>query len=116
MTVPTGKAAYVYDDVLSGHVLREGHPMRPVRLRHTYALLRAYGAFEDEHALVDWSRPARAVFNHVRGCDPAPGAIAALGETRVRLFDPSLAPARAALHLTGASVLAEEEYREAFRD
>ena len=28
----------------------------------------------------------------MRGCDPAPGAIAALGETRVRLFDPSLAP------------------------
>ena len=37
MTTPTWKAAYVYDDVLSGHVLREGHPMRPVRLRHTYA-------------------------------------------------------------------------------
>ena len=58
MTDPTGKAAYVYDDVLSGHVLREGHPMRPVRLRHTYALLRAYGAFEDEHALLVPPRPA----------------------------------------------------------
>ena len=58
MTTPTGKAAYVYDDVLSGHVLREGHPMRPVRLRHTYALLRAYGAFEDEHALLVPPRPA----------------------------------------------------------
>ena len=58
MADPTGKAAYVYDDVLSGHVLREGHPMRPVRLRHTYALLRAYGAFEDEHALLVPPRPA----------------------------------------------------------
>ena len=48
----------MYDDVLSGHVLREGHPMRPVRLRHTYALLRAYGAFEDEHALLVPPRPA----------------------------------------------------------
>ena len=57
MADPTGKAAYVYDDVLSGHVLREGHPMRPVRLRHTYALLRAYGAFEDEHALLVPPRP-----------------------------------------------------------
>ena len=37
MADPTGKAAYVYDDVLSGDVLREGHPMRPVCLRHTYA-------------------------------------------------------------------------------
>ena len=37
MMTPTGNAAYVYDDVLSGDVLREGHPMCPVRLRHTYA-------------------------------------------------------------------------------
>ena len=58
MTTHTGKAAYVYDGVLSGHVLREGHPMCPVRLRHTYALLRAYGAFEDEHALLVPPRPA----------------------------------------------------------
>ena len=54
----TGKAAYVYDDALSGHVLREGHPMRPVRLHHTFALLRAYGAFDDEHALLVPPRPA----------------------------------------------------------
>ena len=58
MTNPGGKAAYVYDDVLSGHVLREGHPMRPVRLRHTYALLRAYEAFEDEYSLLVPPRPA----------------------------------------------------------
>ncbi|MDE2802791.1 MAG: hypothetical protein OXK21_07910, partial [Chloroflexota bacterium] len=58
MADSTGKAAYVYDDVLSGHVLREGHPMRPVRLRHTYALLCAYEAFEDEHALLVPPRPA----------------------------------------------------------
>ncbi|MDE2844177.1 MAG: acetoin utilization protein AcuC, partial [Chloroflexota bacterium] len=40
-------AAFVYDDALSQHVLRSDHPMRPVRLRHTYELLSAYGAFED---------------------------------------------------------------------
>ena len=48
--------------------------------------------FGDEHALVDWSRPAAAVFNHVRGCDPQPGAIAALRGGQLRLFDAALAP------------------------
>ena len=40
------QAAFVYDDALSRHVLRADHPMRPVRLRHTYELLQAYGAFD----------------------------------------------------------------------
>ena len=48
--------------------------------------------FRDRHALVDWSRPGRAVFNHVRGCDPQPGVIASLDGTQLRLFDASLAP------------------------
>ena len=42
------KAAFVYDDALSRHVLRSDHPMRPVRLRYTYELLEAYGAFDGE--------------------------------------------------------------------
>ena len=41
-------AAFVYDDALSRHVLRSDHPMRPVRLRHTYELLSAYGAFDGD--------------------------------------------------------------------
>ena len=41
-------AAFVYDDALSQHVLRSDHPMRPVRLRHTYELLSAYGAFDGD--------------------------------------------------------------------
>ena len=39
-------AAFVYDDVLSRHVLSEAHPMKPARLRYTYELLDAYGAFD----------------------------------------------------------------------
>ncbi len=39
-------AAFVYADALSRHVLRSDHPMRPVRLRYTYELLNAYGAFD----------------------------------------------------------------------
>lgn len=55
---PDGPAAYVYADVLSKHVLAEAHPMQPVRLAYTTALLRAYGALDDSGALVVPPRPA----------------------------------------------------------
>ncbi|MDP3064828.1 MAG: acetoin utilization protein AcuC, partial [Chloroflexota bacterium] len=42
------KAAFVYSNALAGHVLREDHPMKPVRLRYTYELLSAYGAFKGD--------------------------------------------------------------------
>ena len=44
------KVAFIYDDRLSRHVLSETHPMKPVRLRYTYELLEAYGAFGDSNA------------------------------------------------------------------
>ena len=40
------RAAFIYDDMMSRHELRGDHPMRPVRLRYTYELLRGYDAFE----------------------------------------------------------------------
>jgi len=48
----SNRVAYVYDDRLSRHVLSDHHPMRPVRLQYTNALLRAYAAFDDPRALV----------------------------------------------------------------
>ena len=45
-------AAFVYDDALSRHDLRSDHPMRPIRLRHTYELLSAYGAFDGDASLL----------------------------------------------------------------
>jgi acetoin utilization protein AcuC len=48
----SGKAAFVYSDALSAHVLRADHPLRAVRLRYTYDLLRSYGAFDDDGALL----------------------------------------------------------------
>ena len=39
-----------------------------------------------EHAKIDWSRPGRMVFNHIRGCDPQPGATALLNGKPVKLF------------------------------
>ena len=41
----------------------------------------------DEHAKIDWSKPAQQVFNLIRGCDPQPGAHTLLQEKSVRLFD-----------------------------
>ncbi len=42
------RAAFVYEESLSHHELRDGHPMRPVRLKYTFDLLGAYGAFDSE--------------------------------------------------------------------
>ncbi len=44
-----------------------------------------------EHAKIDFSRSAREVYNLVRGCDPQPGAHAALGARRIALYDARLA-------------------------
>ena len=41
----------------------------------------------DEHAAIDFRQPAQAVYNLVRGCDPQPGAFAALAGRRLRLYD-----------------------------
>ncbi len=40
------QAAFIFDDVLWQHELREDHPMKPIRLRYTYELLDSYRAFE----------------------------------------------------------------------
>jgi methionyl-tRNA formyltransferase len=41
----------------------------------------------DEHARVDWSRPAAEVYNLIRGCDPQPGAYVVRDGEKVRLYD-----------------------------
>lgn len=52
------RAAFIYDDLMSRHELRSDHPMRPVRLRYTYELLRGYEAFEHENAVLVSPRSA----------------------------------------------------------
>jgi methionyl-tRNA formyltransferase len=44
----------------------------------------------DEHARIDFMRPAREVCNLVRGCDPQPGAFAELSGRRLRMYEPRL--------------------------
>jgi len=40
----------------------------------------------DTHAAIDWRKPAAAVHDLIRGCDPQPGAHASFGGARLRLF------------------------------
>jgi acetoin utilization protein AcuC len=54
------RAAFIYDDRMSRHELRRDHPMRPVRLRYTYELLRGYDAFDSEDSLLVDPRSATA--------------------------------------------------------
>ena len=41
----------------------------------------------DEHAKIDWSKPAQEVYNLIRGCDPQPGAHTSWQGKMVRIFD-----------------------------
>lgn len=48
----------------------------------------------DEHAEIDWTHPARQVFNLIRGCDPQPGAYTPFAGDKLRLYEPSLLDGR----------------------
>ena len=41
------RAAFVYEEAQSRHILRDDHVLQPNRLQLTYELLQCYGAFED---------------------------------------------------------------------
>jgi methionyl-tRNA formyltransferase len=41
----------------------------------------------DEHAVIDWRRPVRDVYNLIRGCDPQPGAYTTFKDQKLRLYD-----------------------------
>jgi methionyl-tRNA formyltransferase len=41
----------------------------------------------DEHAKIDWSKPAQEVYNLIRGCDPQPGAHTTWQRKMVRLYE-----------------------------
>jgi methionyl-tRNA formyltransferase len=42
----------------------------------------------DEHAAIDWRRPAAEVHDLIRGCDPQPGAHTTWRGERLRLYEP----------------------------
>ncbi|MBI3248001.1 MAG: methionyl-tRNA formyltransferase [Deltaproteobacteria bacterium] len=41
----------------------------------------------DEHARIEWTKPAQTVYNLIRGCDPQPGAHATWQGKMVRFYD-----------------------------
>ena len=43
-------------------------------------------------AEIQWFRPAQQVYDHVRGCDPQPGASTTIGQETVRISDVELGP------------------------
>src|ERR1051325_3341601 len=45
---------------------------------------------QDEHAKIDWSKPATEVYNLIRGCDPQPGAHTTYRGKQLRIFDARL--------------------------
>ena len=58
----------------------------------------------DEHAAIDWSKPAREVHNLVRGCDPSPGAHVAFAGKTIRFFGSRIASTSASSVAPGTVV------------
>jgi len=58
----------------------------------------------DEHAAIDWHRPADQLHDLVRGCDPSPGAHTSFHDRVLRLFEPKRTPADAGGHAPGTVI------------
>ncbi|MGH7811378.1 MAG: methionyl-tRNA formyltransferase [Candidatus Binatia bacterium] len=58
----------------------------------------------EEHAKIDWSKPAQEVYNLIRGCDPQPGAHSAWQGKIARIFDARMQ--NGANHATAGQVTA----------
>ena len=54
------KSAFIFSHDLANHTLRNDHPMKPYRLKYTYELLNAYGAFNETDSLLLSPRNATA--------------------------------------------------------
>jgi methionyl-tRNA formyltransferase len=48
------------------------------------------GWCRDEQTVIDWSQPARRVYDLIRGCNPRPGAHTRRAGAQLRIFDASL--------------------------
>jgi len=68
-------------------LIKAGNPPRIVQDESTASYDPPCG---DEHARIDWSKPAQEVYNLIRGCDPQPGAHTIYNGKMVRIFDARL--------------------------
>ena len=83
----------------------------------THALVSDQAAGELRGTRILTSSPTAPGMPYVTGAETSDEDIAKMREGLLAaIADPSLAPHRAVLHLTGASVLTDEEYRSAFKD
>ena len=83
----------------------------------THALLSDQAADELRGTRILASSPTAPAMPYVTSAGTSDDEIAKMREgLHAAIADPSLAPARKELRLTGASVLTDEEYRNAFRD
>jgi methionyl-tRNA formyltransferase len=62
------------------------------RIRQDHARATYEPICGDEHAAIDWAKPASQVYNLIRGCNPQPGAHTVFKGRRLRVFDCALAP------------------------
>jgi methionyl-tRNA formyltransferase len=73
--------------VESVRMVREGTAPRAAQ---DEALATYEAPADDTNSAIDWSRPAREVYDLIRGSNPQPGAHAILYATKVRIFDCTL--------------------------
>ena len=63
----------------------------------------------DEHATIDFARPAKEIHNLIRGCDPQPGAWVTLPQGQLRLYDSIFDGTRPAQAPAGTIVAVDAE-------
>ena len=59
------RAVFIYGDILTRHVLSPEHPMKPIRLRYVYEMLKSYGAFDATN--VDLVEPKKSCKEQILG-------------------------------------------------
>src|SRR5262249_6996418 len=59
----------------------------PSRIKQNESLANYDPPCGDEHASIDWGKPAQEVYNLIRGCDPQPGAYTTWQGKMVRFYD-----------------------------
>jgi len=59
----------------------------PPRIEQNESLANYDPPCRDEHARIDWRKPAQEVYNLIRGCDPQPGAYTTWQEKMLRFYD-----------------------------
>jgi methionyl-tRNA formyltransferase len=65
---------------------------------------------KDEHAKIDWAKPAQEVYNLIRGCDPQPGAHTTCKGKLVRIFETRLQPGNNSAPAGTVTAIGAEEF------